>query len=83
MSEHAKSLLVYGPPELYTAAEAEYELDGWEAVDSPYVLAMGGGSGGYFGMHGSRAEIAAVLRRALEQVDRSDLPASALTLALE
>lgn len=86
MAEHAKSVLTMGRPELYTAAEAGAELDGWEVdeeTDGPYVLALGGGSGGYFGLHGTREEILAVLRLALEKVTTSDLPATAMTVALE
>jgi hypothetical protein len=68
MAEHANSVLTDGPPELYTAAEAEEVLDDWEAVEGPYVLAIGDGSGGYFGLHGTLDEIEAVLVRALEKV---------------
>lgn len=68
MSEHAASVLKYNSAQLYTADEAEDELNSWEAVGTPYVLALGGASGGYFGLCGTLDEIEAVLMLALEQV---------------
>lgn len=71
IAEDANKVLAEGPPELYTAAEAEEELQNWvadEETDGPYVLAIGGGSGGYFGLHGTLDGIEAVMVRALEKV---------------
>lgn len=53
---------------LYTAEEAPSIL-GCEEVDGTHVLALGGDSGGYFGLEGSLENIRMVLTRALAALD--------------
>jgi len=56
---------------LYTAEEAP-EILGCEKLDSTHVLALGGDSGGYFGLEGSPENIRKVLVRALATLDQID-----------
>ncbi|WP_329060512.1 hypothetical protein [Amycolatopsis sp. NBC_01480] len=52
--------------DLYTADEALDQLGGEPEIDGEIVLAIGGDSGGYFGLEGKSANIRLILLRALD-----------------